>query len=119
MSIPAWEATLPQEVLVDGYSESMADNRLRTSMDVGPAKQRRRSAAGARPVTWSPKMTTAQLETFKTFYNSTLLNGTLRFSFTEPVDGATAIEMRFVDVPSWSAIEPGLYRVDMKLEILP
>lgn len=118
MAIPAWDAGLPQKLLIDGYSETMADNLLRTSMDAGPAKQRRRSAAGARPVSGTLKMTAAQMATFKTFYYTTLLSGALRFSWTDPITGG-AVEMRFTAVPSWRAISGNLYDVEIKLEILP
>jgi len=118
MSIPAWDAGLPQTLLINGYSESAADNLLRTSMDVGPAKQRRRSAAGPRPVSGSLKMTAAQIATFKTFYITTLLGGSLRFSWTDPITAA-AVEMRFTGAPSWTAIGGDLYDVSLELEILP
>jgi len=119
MSIPAWPATLPQVIWAEGFGESPADVLLRTSMDVGPAKVRRRSTAGVRPVTGKLKVTSAELDTFLVFYVTTLLNGSLRFSWTEPRDGTTPVEMRFAELPEISAIEPGIYETGLKLEILP
>lgn len=119
MSIPAWEATLPTRLVISGYGESPADNLLRTSMESGPAKQRRRSAAGVRPIDGKLILTATQLATFKTFYNTTLLSGSLRFSWVDPVDGTTAVEMRFTKVPSWSAISGTLFDVALSLEIMP
>jgi hypothetical protein len=63
-------------------------------------------------------LTETQLTTFKTFYNTTLLGGTLRFSWREPLDPLTAAEYRFVQPPEWSSRE-GDYLVSMKLEVLP
>lgn len=118
MSVPAWDVGLPQKLLINGYNETAANNLLRTSMDVGPAKQRRRSTAGPRPVTGKLVMTSTQLGTFKAFYITTLLGGSLRFSWTDPVTSA-AVEMRFTEAPSWTAVGRSLYDVELKLEILP
>ncbi len=45
-----WPAELPQRVLASGYSESLGDGRLRTQMETGPMKVRRRFSAVARPI---------------------------------------------------------------------
>jgi hypothetical protein len=119
MSIPAWPATLPQVIWAEGYGESPADVLLRTSMDTGPAKVRRRSTAGVRPVTGKIKLISSELDIFLEFYNTTLLSGSLRFSWTEPRDNSIPVEMRFAELPEISAIDPGTYEVGMKLEILP
>ena len=89
MSIPAWDASLPQRLLVKSYSESPADVLLRTSMDFGPAKVRRRGTAGPRPVSGSIIVTAAELATFKTFFNTTLLGGSLRFRWCDPIYGTS------------------------------
>jgi hypothetical protein len=119
MAIPAWHVALPQTLLMDGYSESAPDVLLRTGMDFGPAQVRRRGTAGPRPVTGSIIVTAAQLATFKTFFNATLLGGALRFSWVDPVDGVTAVEMRFTKAPSWQAVSEALFDISLELEILP
>jgi hypothetical protein len=119
MSIPAWPSELPQRLIVSGYNEGLPDVMLRTQMAVGPAKQRRRGTAGPRPVNGHQVHTSAQLTAFKTFFNTTLLGGTLRFSWVDPLDGTTANEMRFVETPSISAISGSLFQVQMKLEVMP
>jgi hypothetical protein len=118
MTIPAWEASLPQKLLLDGYGESPADTTIESSMDMGPKKIRRRFTAGVRPVTGNIIVTTTQLATFKTFFTSTLLGGALRFSWTEPPGHTTACEMRFTGVPSWVSLGK-LYKISLSLEILP
>lgn len=119
MAIPAWDASLPQRLLVKSYSESPADVLLRTSMDFGPAKVRRRGTAGPRPVSGSIIVTAAELATFKTFFNTTLLGGSLRFSWVDPVDGTTTTEMRITKNPSWQALSGDLFEIALELEILP
>ena len=85
MSIPAWDASLPQRLIIKSYAESPADVLVRTSMDFGPAKVRRRGTAGPRPVSGSIIVTAAQLATFKTFFNTTLSGGALRFRWRDPL----------------------------------
>lgn len=119
MSIPAWPNTLPQRLLVNGFDESPADALLRSNMEAGPAKQRRRSAAGSRTVNGKLVLTSTELADLLTFFNTTLLNGSLRFSWVEPRDGTTANEMRFTAVPSFTAINGYLYDVTLPMEIMP
>jgi hypothetical protein len=118
MSVPAWPATLPQTLIMDGYGEAPGENQLRSNMEVGPAKMRRRATSAARKVSGSLILTLAQLAYFKTFYNTTLLGGTLRFTWLDPTDSTTTVEMRFSKTPSWVA-EDIHFRVSMSLEILP
>ena len=119
MSVPDWPVTLTQTLLVDGFEGSSPDLLLRSSMDAGPAKVRRRATAGARPVTGKLLLTAAELSTFKTFYDETLLSGSLRFNWLDPDDGVTAVEMRFTERPSWVSLEPDEFEVSMNLEIMP
>jgi len=117
MTVAAWPVTIPDTLLRSGYSQSCANVSIRTEMDVGPAKVRRRATAGVQPVQGQIELTTAQLGYLRTFYNTTLLGGSLRFSWKDPITEASA-ELRFVEPPSWTAI--GIdWQVSLKLEILP
>lgn len=117
MSIPTWPATMPQNLLISGYSESPPSVVLRTTMDIGPVKLRRRTTSAIRPVTGEQVITSAQLAEFKAFYNTDLYGGALRFSWIDPVT-EEAVEMRFTESPSWTP-EDGFYRLRLNLEILP
>ena len=79
-----WPATLPQNLLYSGYSESVANNRLKSSVDEGPAKIRRRTTANTRPLNGRILVDNTQLATFIEFYNTTLVSGSLRFSWVWP-----------------------------------
>ena len=118
MSIPAWPETLPQNILAQGYQGALPNNQLRQSMSIGPDKVRRRGTAAVRPVSGNICVTPTELTALKAFYQTTLLDGTLRFSWVDPEDGTTAIELRFKEPPSWDW-DDGYYLVQMKLEILP
>ena len=116
--MPTWPVTLPQTLLMDGYGEAAPNVLLRSQMEIGPAKVRRRSSAGIRPVKGYLILTLEELEIFKAFHHDDLEDGALRFTWVEPLDEETEVEMRFAEVPSWSS-ENGLYKVQMSLEILP
>lgn len=119
MSVPAWPAGLPQKLFVSGYSHGFANVAIKSDMDAGPPKVRRRFTAGVEPVSGTIIVTSSQLDTLDTFYNTTTLGGTLRFSWTVPPAHYAACEMRFTDVPRWTAIDPENYEVSLALEILP
>ena len=118
MAVPAWNVDLPTKLFVAGYGQSFPALTIKSDMDVGPAKVRRRFTAGVEPVAGTMIMTAAQLATFETFYNDTILGGSLRFSWTKPPVHTVACEMRFTEVPSWTKVE-GEYEVSLSLEVLP
>ncbi len=48
MSNPVWPPSLPQRPLAQGFSEQAPDTLIRTQMEAGPPKVRRRFTAGIR-----------------------------------------------------------------------
>jgi hypothetical protein len=79
-----WPEVLPQYLQVSGFSEQLADQLIRTQMDAGPAKARRRFTAAPRPLTGDIIVTAAQLAFFRTWYASVIMGGSLRFGWVEP-----------------------------------
>ncbi len=112
--MPAWPSGLPEELLQSGYSQSSPDTSLKTEMEVGPAKIRRRSTAQPYPVKGTMKLTESELGTLRTFYETTLFGGSLRFSHKS----LTAKELRFTAPPSWT-MSNGFYVVQLEFEVLP
>jgi hypothetical protein len=112
-----WPVTLPQSILADGYSETLPDTVIRTSMDVGPAKVRRRISNNSFPIVGTLVISRTQVGYLKTFYNTTLLGGSLAFDWADPTTRAT-VSMRFTGPPKISSVS-GWYKVDMALEVLP
>lgn len=113
-----WPATLPDIVTYDEYSESPPDNALRTSMDVGPPKSRRRTTANVRPLSVMMILTTAQVETLDVFYDDTLASGTLTFNFDHPRTETTE-EMQFAEPPIYGEPDGDYFKVTMKWWVLP
>jgi hypothetical protein len=115
-----WPVTLPQAVRVD-YSESTGALILRTPMDAGPAKMRRR---GQRPskMRLGFFMTSTQVAALETFVLTTI-KSTARFGFPHPRTGAQ-IEARLIPsddgaLYSISYSAPMEWTVDMEIEVLP
>ena len=62
----SWPPTLPQQLSRQGYGESLPDNVIRTTVDAGPEKRRRRFTAAVKPLRGSMVLTSVQLETLET-----------------------------------------------------
>lgn len=115
-----WPPSLPQAPLTD-YSETSGALILRTPMDAGPAKLRRR---GQRPDTLSVVygMTRAQLVALAAFVQDTI-KGTARFGLPHPRTGAT-VEVRIVpgqdgELYGTAYGAPDFWRVSLTFEVLP
>ena len=115
----AWPGTLPDLVLRDGYQEGFQDRVTRSSMDTGPAKRRARFTAAPSVSTQVVQLTSAELDIFLTFFNTTLSGGALSFTKTHPRTGATET-FAFTKAPD-PATPTGYdtYIVQLPLEQLP
>ncbi len=111
MANPTWPASLPQRVAVDGYGEGPPDTTVRTRMDAGPAKVRRRFTAGVRPLS-------LQID-LDGFFGTTLLGGALAFDWVHPRTQA-AVTLRFVRPPAYRPLaSDAAWQAVLQLEILP
>ena len=118
-----WPATLPQRLSSDASIQD--DNScVRSDMDSGPASVRNRFTANTQSVKGSMILTGAQLVTFRTFFKTTLKNGSLSFNWIHPETEA-AVVIRFKAIPEWKCIKPDpdinsrFYQAPLELEILP
>jgi len=111
-----WPELLPSGLLAEGFGKQPQNNVVRTAMDAGPKKARRRYTA--RTVKYSGKQVfdASELAVFEQFYNNVIADGVLRFNFTDPVTQETA-EFRFTENYTANARD-GLYEVQMSLERL-
>ena len=116
-----WPVTLPQTPLNGSFTESVGFNYIRTPMDSGPAKIRKRSGR-ASPMSMSFMMTNTQLGYLKTFVETTI-SGVARFYFDHPRTGST-MEVRIVPssdgaLYSIDQATPTHYVVSLSMEQLP
>lgn len=120
MSIVQWPPDLPQSPQ-KGFTETGGVFLVRTPMDAGVAKTRKR---GSKPNTLNLSfiMTKDQTATLESFVKTTL-QGASRFRFNHPRLN-TISEVRIVpqqggDMYTITYIAPGFYSVQLTLEVLP
>jgi hypothetical protein len=123
MADALWPTNLPPAPTIRDTVETFADVALRTSMDSGPAKLRRRTTAGVAKFTLALFMTRTQIAQLNAFYLETLKGGTLTFEWKHPRTGA-AVDMRFLSVPRATPKQTRqaggeLWRVEFDVEVMP
>jgi hypothetical protein len=118
----AWPGSLPQYMEV-GASETKQNTFIRSNPSIGPPKMRRRFSASTRTITGTMLFSASDRATFDTFYDTTLVDGSDAFTFTDPVD-LTTQNFRFVEPPKFEYLVGGVsgagqQRVTLVLERLP
>lgn len=111
-----WPATLPPVLRLDGQKARKKSNVIRTEMDAGPAKARRRYTVTEKLFEGSIILTEAQREILENWYQNTLGDGTLRFVMKDPQTLEPA-EFRFSEDYEEDSLD-GLWTISMKLEKL-
>jgi hypothetical protein len=113
-----WPPQLQQYLQRGEFNQTQQDTNIRTNVETGPVKQRRRFT---QPMTdmgcmiWVPHV---DYLIFLQFYNQTLLNGTLGFDFDDPITAQPTV-WRFA-APFTTSLVGGLtYKISMKWESLP
>jgi hypothetical protein len=112
-----WPEELPQSPLLDGWRETLADNMLRTEMEQGPAKLRRRGTAASGRMQLHFLLSPDQGAVLDAFYSDTLQGGVKRFQLPHPRKG-DAVLCRFMSPPEYSAVSGGYCRARLSLEVL-
>lgn len=113
-----WPATLPQSALAQKYNEKPPKTVLRTEMDAGPAKVRRRFTAGVRQFRIGLVLTKTQVATLDTFFVTTTNDGADQWTWKNPRTNSAA-NFRFVEEPTYTHRSGDYYFVQLTLEQLP
>jgi hypothetical protein len=119
-----WPVTLPQKPLKSGYGRSGKAVLIRSPMDSGPAKVRKRTNVGVKPVALAFKMTTAQVDDFEDWVVTDIGEGALSFTLPAPEADSGTIVVRMTggagsplyDVTPSS---PDMWIVSFAAEIMP
>ncbi len=120
MPNPVWPTTLPvinYPSPDSGYSYAPQNQALRTQMDAGPKKSRRRFSAGYTAMSINIDMTGAQVAILKTFYYTTLAV-VLPFDWIDHTTRTTATYV-FLEPPGYSPLAADWWRVSLQLEQQP
>ncbi len=118
MPTAVYPSSLPQAPQFQGYQEQLQENLVRNTTGVGPPKTRPRSTAPRKAITWIMTLTPAQKTTLSTFFETTLVFGSLEFQHQLPDDPATQAIYKFSTPPQFSARGPNLWTVSMSLMIV-
>lgn len=103
MADAVWPVALPPPRL-QPFSESLKSQVVRTAMDTGPAKVRRRQSVPIRESSVEIRITGQALAAvFDPFFVDTLKGGSLTFSMTNPRTGVVD-EYRFVSPPTYKPL---------------
>ncbi|MDP2206399.1 MAG: hypothetical protein Q8K65_08840 [Alphaproteobacteria bacterium] len=113
-----WPEDLPQSPLLDGLQETLPDNLLRTKMEQGSSKLRRRGTDAPAKITAQFLLDAAQCAVLDSFYADTLAGGVRRFGFTHPRH-RDAVSCRIAQPPEYAALNGGYFRARLTLEVLP
>lgn len=114
-----WPAFLQDLINAAGFSSEIGETVLRTEMDIGPAKLRRRFTHSIDNYNTEITVYTTDMPAFFTFFNTTLNGGVTPFYFDDPLTGIEEI-FRFVGTPKISPNgSAGWFDISMSWERLP
>lgn len=117
MANPTWPTTLPQPVL-DSISYTPLNNTIRSQMDAGPAKMRRRFTAAGEDVTLVLMLTAEQKADLDTFIRVTLKD-VLPFDWYEfRAAEQTVATYRFRQRPAYTPWGPDYWQATLNLDLL-
>lgn len=109
-----WPPSLPQVIRLEGLATKKKSNVVRTQMDAGPQKARRRYTVQTKEFTGSVVVNESQRELLEDFYDNVLGSGVLRFVMKDPQTLLPA-EFRFLEDYDEESND-GLWIITMKLE---
>ncbi len=116
MADTTWPAALQDLWLKKGFQEVLPKNTLRTEMDDGPPKARRRSTANISKVQGQMFLTPSQAGSLDTFFNTTTKSGSLTINMKHPRTGVSGT-YQFSAEPTYTSHNQG-YVVTVKMELL-
>ena len=118
--MPTWPAGLPQDFFV-GLSQQRRSAVEQFTNDAGPSSRRRYVSGVGKDVEDTIVLTAAQKVIFDTFFQTTLLEGSLEFDWIDNESGNPA-SYRFNSPPRVQQLYTPTgfyYRVELSLEQMP
>jgi hypothetical protein len=101
---------------MEGLSAKQNSNVIRTEMDAGPAKARRRYTVVSKTFSGKLFLSASQRLVLEQFYRAALADGVLRFNFTNPQTLETQ-EFRFTEDYTETSLDGG-FEIAISLERL-
>lgn len=118
MADDTWPSSLRQALIEPGFRRRRKKTKVTSNPETGPTRERRRSTVSVFLIRGNVLMDLTEIPTFENFYTNTLGEGVKRFNWVDPLDRATAVEMKFVE-PDYQIDPAGgtTFRVSMSLEM--
>ena len=112
-----WPTDIPFCLLMQGYLEERQPVVIRSPVDSGPQKVRRRYTRPLNGIIGALVVTLEQLDSFWLFFDTTLQGGTFTFEVPNQITGEMK-ECRFLQPPRISAINEDKYNLEVVIEEL-
>lgn len=105
--------------MAGSFQEAPPNNIIRSTMDKGPEKVRRRTTANIRPVSFKLLLKRQDTQELDNFFTTDTLSGSMVFDFVHPRT-EQLVKARFVSAPQYADRSAGkFYEVAIELEIMP
>lgn len=117
--VAVWPSSLPQTVLVKGYSEQTPSRVLESAMDAGRPKARPRFTAAPRPIAVQVALTPEQVAVLDDFHENDLHGGALSFHWCHPRTLASAVCRIKGGITYTRPSRAARWLASFKLEIVP
>jgi len=115
-----WPSTIPQGPIYGGFTEVRQRNLASFQPDVGPPNARRRSTAVGVNTACVFQFSDSDLATFNTFFETTLVDGSLPFTWLHPITGVSYTWIFAVDeAPQIEILDFNQHQVSCSLIRLP
>lgn len=115
--MPSWPTTLPAP-LMSSYDLSPEATFIRTDMDGGNARQRKRFTKTRTNISPSWVMTQLQLKIFEAWWHHQIGDGVSYFAMTlVNGKGVASYQVRFTKPYKWKAAGGGLFNVSGDIEV--
>jgi hypothetical protein len=114
----AWPAQIQDCLEEQGFGLQKGETALRTDMDVGPQKVRRRFTKGVDTITGTIVVNKDQYVIFDAFFSTSLAGGILAFTFPHPITKVLT-NFRFKGPYQLNPAGGGYFNISMVWEKLP
>lgn len=115
----AWPVSLQDKVESDSFQLQLGETRIKSEVDIGPVKYRRRFTKPIDIFQVSILLkNSTEYNTFYNFFDVDLNGGITEFTFNHPITGVSS-NYRFVDPPSLRSLGAGVFSVTMNWEQRP
>ncbi len=118
MATAIFPASLPGP-MKESFNEALDDTIIRTSMDTGPTKRRRRFTARKDTLNLVYRFDLTELATFRTFYGTTINDGATEYDMTHPITLATITVAIMSPIKFVNIAASDFYEISFGVEMQP